>query len=469
MALKARVEAIIYAAEEPVTIEQIASLLKEEVLAEELRRRVEAELADAEAVSEIGDEYGDAAIETVLENAETAVAAEGSAEPASEATSEATSESEEPAEIETSAEPEAGNGAASEGEAGASAAEETEAGDRAESAASVEAEEPSETAPDSAEVTPDAEAAPGSAETASDATEVPPSSAEAASDSAEASVTAPAPPAKREAKKEPSEEARARAIIREIVRELVAEYESEERGIEIKAVAGGYRMATKPEHHDIIRAFSKSLKPPVKLSLAALETLAVIAYKQPVTVPEISEIRGVESGGVIATLLDRKLVTTGGRKQVVGRPILYKTSKEFLLRFGLNNLGDLPSMEEFEKLATEVQADLLPAEEEGESRSLNFNRPEGQNPYEEAEESASPEGTEATPESSNKAPDAVAAAEELLAENTGETVAASAGDSAADEDSAAEEDGAANENAAEAVTEEPASGDTVAPEDQPAE
>jgi len=100
-----------------------------------------------------------------------------------------------------------------------------------------------------------------------------------------------------------------------------------------------------------VRAFAKSLKPPVWLSLQALETLAVIAYKQPITVPEISEIRGVDSSGVIATLLDRKLVTTAGRKQAIGRPILYKTTKEFLMRFGLSDLGELPSMEEFEKLA----------------------------------------------------------------------------------------------------------------------
>ncbi len=120
--------------------------------------------------------------------------------------------------------------------------------------------------------------------------------------------------------------------------------------MEIRQIAGGYRMGTKPEHHDVVVTFAKSLKPPIRLSMQALETLAVIAYKQPVTVPEISEIRGVDSSGVIATLLDRKLITTSGRKQVIGRPILYKTTKEFLLRFGLNNVAELPSMEEFEKL-----------------------------------------------------------------------------------------------------------------------
>ena len=147
-----------------------------------------------------------------------------------------------------------------------------------------------------------------------------------------------------------------------IIDELVSEYSAPDRGMEIRQVAGGYRMATKPEHHDVVVTFAKSLKPPVRLSLQALETLAVIAYRQPVTVPEISEIRGVDSAGVISTLLDRKLITTGGRKQVIGRPILYKTTKEFLMRFGLNDVAELPSMEEFEKLG-DPQSDLFAAGE----------------------------------------------------------------------------------------------------------
>ena len=147
--------------------------------------------------------------------------------------------------------------------------------------------------------------------------------------------------------------------VRATLEELLAEYAGANHGIEIRQVAGGYRMSTKPDQHDVVRAFAKSLKPPFRLSLPALETLAVIAYKQPVTVPEISEIRGVDSGGVIATLLDRKLITTAGRKAVIGRPILYKTSKEFLLRFGLKDVNELPSMEEFEKLLSEsFQSDL---------------------------------------------------------------------------------------------------------------
>ena len=160
-----------------------------------------------------------------------------------------------------------------------------------------------------------------------------------------------------------SERAANRAKIRGVIEELVAEYDAADRGIQISAIAGGYRMATRPEHHDAVRSFAKSLKSPVRLSLQALETLAVIAYKQPVTVPEISEIRGVDSQGVIGTLLDRKLITTAGRKQVIGRPILYKTTKDFLMRFGLKDISELPSMEEFEKLATD-QGDLFTAQPE---------------------------------------------------------------------------------------------------------
>jgi len=159
------------------------------------------------------------------------------------------------------------------------------------------------------------------------------------------------------------DDAEAKSRVRASLEELVADYNGENHGIEIRQVASGYRMSTKPEQHDMVRAFAKSLKPPIRLSLPALETLAVIAYKQPVTVPEISEIRGVDSNGVIATLLDRKLITTAGRKAVIGRPILYKTTKEFLLRFGLKDVTELPSMEEFEKLVAEsFQSDLLPVE-----------------------------------------------------------------------------------------------------------
>lgn len=250
MSLKAKIEAIIYAAEEPIVLENIAALVKDMVLAAE----------------------ADAAARTAAE------------EPAAEAQT-----------------------------------------------------EPEETAPAEAAVS---EAAPVE----------------------HAEVAAPEPAKKKREKKEPTEDQRVKATVRAVIDELIAEYDRPDCGMEIRQVAGGYRMATKPEHHDVVRAFAKSLKPPVRLSLAALETLAVIAYKQPITVPEISEIRGVESAGVIGTLLDRKLITTGGRKQVIGRPILYKTTKEFLLRFGLDNVSELPSMEEFEKIAIDGQVELFTPE-----------------------------------------------------------------------------------------------------------
>jgi len=119
-------------------------------------------------------------------------------------------------------------------------------------------------------------------------------------------------------------------------------------------------MATKPEHHESVRAFVKSLTPPFKLSLPALETLSVIAYKQPVTGPEILEIRGVQGDSVIKTLLDRKLIAVAGRKNVVGKPILYKTTKEFLVQFGLKDLGELPSLKEFEDLRRMAVSDAEP-------------------------------------------------------------------------------------------------------------
>lgn len=138
--------------------------------------------------------------------------------------------------------------------------------------------------------------------------------------------------------------------VQKLLDKLVAEYNKPEHGLSVKEVAGGYKMATKPEHHEAVRTFVKNLNPPLKLSLAALETLAVIAYKQPITAPEIMEIRGVQGAGVLKTLLDRKLITTAGRKNVVGKPILYKTTKEFLVQFGLKDLSELPSLKEFEDL-----------------------------------------------------------------------------------------------------------------------
>ena len=142
-----------------------------------------------------------------------------------------------------------------------------------------------------------------------------------------------------------------RERVRARLEELVAEYQQSQHGIQVRQVAGGYKFSTKAEHHEVLRKFVKSLKPPIRLSKPALETLAVIAYRQPVTLPEIEEIRGVDCGGVIHTLMEKKLVVTAGRKSVIGRPILYRTSRDFLVHFGLKDVSELPSLKEFEELA----------------------------------------------------------------------------------------------------------------------
>ncbi len=133
--------------------------------------------------------------------------------------------------------------------------------------------------------------------------------------------------------------------------ELIADFQQAQHGIQVRQVAAGYKFSSKPEHHEVLRKFVKSLKPPIRLSKPALETLAVIAYRQPVTLPEIDDIRGVDCGGVIHTLMEKKLVVTCGRKSVVGRPILYRTSRDFLVHFGLKDVSELPSLKEFEELA----------------------------------------------------------------------------------------------------------------------
>ena len=152
--------------------------------------------------------------------------------------------------------------------------------------------------------------------------------------------------------------------IEAILQQLVEEFDKPEHGVTIREVAGGYKMATKAEHHEAVRSFVKSLKPPLKLSLPALETLAVIAYKQPVTAPEIMEIRGVQGAGVLKTLLDRKLISVAGRKNVIGKPILYKTNKEFLVQFGLKDLAELPSLKEFEEIRRMALSDSEPPTDE---------------------------------------------------------------------------------------------------------
>ena len=150
-------------------------------------------------------------------------------------------------------------------------------------------------------------------------------------------------------------------LIEKLLAELAAEYEKPEHGLTVRQVAGGYKMATKAEHHEAVRAFVKSLKAPLKLSLAALETLAVIAYKQPITTPEVTEIRGVQGAGVLKTLLERKLIAAAGRKNVIGKPVLYKTTKEFLIQFGLKDVSELPSLKEFEEIRRLSIPDVEPA------------------------------------------------------------------------------------------------------------
>ena len=288
MSLRAKIEAVVYAAEEPVTLAQLASVFAPEVREIWLAQTSAAE--NAELDTEVG----------------------------------------------------AGEGA---------------------EASSVEGEMPAEEP-----VTPPVP------EPVSDSDASPAADAEANADTEPNGITGNTEAAKRAAR---SEERAIRDHLRKVLDELMAELETSDRGVEIREIAGGYRMATKPEYHDAIRSFVKSLKPPMKLSLQALETLAVVAYKQPVTGPEISEIRGVESAGVLGSLLSRKLITTAGRKQVIGRPILYKTTKEFLLRFGLKDLNELPSIEELEKMAGELaDAELEPAHDGGlttseAERSLN--------------------------------------------------------------------------------------------------
>jgi segregation and condensation protein B len=266
MSLKAKIEAVIYASEEPVTLAQLVGLLGDEAQAELDREAAdqrallqEEELEAAEAEPSLGPDFDSVGGDPATESA---------ALPEDAAAQEPTSES-----------PDVGH-------------------------------------PDSEAVQPEAAAA----------------------------------------KAEKARLARLRAHFRAVLDQLMAEYAAPEsdRGLEIREVGGGFRLATKPEYHDAVRGFVKLLKPPLKLSLQALETRAVVAYKQPVTSPEISEIRGVDSSGVLGSLIARKLITTAGRKHVIGRPILYKTTREFLLKFGLKDVAELPSIEEFEKMAGQM-------------------------------------------------------------------------------------------------------------------
>ena len=301
MSLKAKLEAVIYAAEEPVTLAQLAQFFAADAL--------EWQAAQAAAAAEA--------------NAE--VAGEGLLEPPSLL----------------------GEGL-----------EMVPMADTAAMAAQAGLEAANAALTNSAAVEDGAEAAAVAAEPAAEAEVAEPAATEEPTDAAAAGEPVDAEVEARRLARQRDREIK--AILKQILDEIIAASESDERGVEIREIAGGYRMATKPECHDAVRVFVKSLKPPLKLSLPALETLAVVAYKQPVTAPEVSEIRGVESGGVLGSLLARKLIATAGRKQVIGRPILYKTTKEFLLRFGLKDLTELPSMEEFEKMAAAEIEEMEP-------------------------------------------------------------------------------------------------------------
>jgi segregation and condensation protein B len=383
MSLKAKVEAIIYAAEEPVTLEQIALLLNDVVLADLSAARQNAAMAQADSEAE-ADASGQRNFLPVLVSS--------SPDPLT---------------------PEPGPLMPPEDYPGA---------------------EPSESAPENPA---DAEAI----ETIS-----PPSEAlaEPSGRPEEADATAPEEPSsepsgsaslnppdatarKRQPRKSEEEIAQDKAVrarLRQVLAELVTDYASQDRGMEIRQVAGGFRMATKPEHHDVVRAFAKSLKPPIRLSLAALETLAVIAYKQPVTAPEISDIRGVESASVLGTLLDRKLIITAGRKQVIGRPIQYKTSKDFLLRFGLNDVNELPSMEEFSQLASDGSIEIAPLQSE-ESLSLFETAPQSPLPAQPSTATESEDAPAIAPaEHATESPDTQpqSEAEAILSPETGNPI-----------------------------------------------
>ena len=342
MSLKSKLEAVIYAAEEPVTLGQLATLFGTEALEWKAVQEAAAQRAVADSDATVVDpsqpivaeglEYLDLRTEdgTLLEQPGFAVLPVAEPEPTSDE--------------QTTARPEAGEPEAVESQIIENGEETTTAIPSAEPATEQQSGEPS---PESAPLDPEAEA-------------------------------------KRIARQRDRD---IKSILRQLIDELITEYANDERGIEIREIAGGYRMATKPECHDAVRMFIKSLKPALKLSLPALETLAVIAYKQPVTAPEVNEIRGVDSSGVFGSLLARKLISTAGRKQVIGRPILYKTTKEFLMRFGLKDVSELPSMDEFEKMASELE----------EAEPVAISDPEATDAYD-AEGNAGPELDENAPE-----------------------------------------------------------------------
>jgi segregation and condensation protein B len=328
MSLKAKLEAVIYAAEEPVTLNQLAALFADEALewrAEQEKAAAEVEASAPASAADplplLTEAFDYLELEQGAESAPAEESSKPGAEPAEAAAPEAAIEDNGGAQAPTE-------------EPGADAQIQTPATDEN-----------------------------SAGETPAEAAEEPP-----VSEFPDASPDLSTEEAAKQAARQRDREVR--LVIRELLDELVENYANDGSGIEIREIAGGYRMATKPEYHDAVRSFVKSLKPAMKLSLPALETLAVIAYKQPVTAPEVNEIRGVDSSGVFGSLLARKLIATAGRKPVVGRPILYKTTKEFLLRFGLKDLSELPSMEEFEKMAASEFEETEAADSESEAPAV---------------------------------------------------------------------------------------------------
>jgi segregation and condensation protein B len=342
MSLKAKLEAVIYAAEEPVTLAQLAVLFADDAF----EWKAQQEAASAEQAAETAQSQSAANEQFAYLGIEPDSADPASTEPVAFA---------------------------------AEQAAETQPDDS-----------PEPDAETVVEITPEADSSGDNA--GPSATEEPPTS-----------DTAAELEARRQARQRDRD---VRAILRPLIDELIASCASDGRGVEIREIAGGYRMATKPECHDAVRLFAKSLKPALRLSLPALETLAIIAYKQPVTAPEVNEIRGVDASGVFGSLMARKLISTAGRKQVIGRPILYKTTREFLLRFGLRDVSELPSMEEFEKLAaTELDEPESAAGEEPERKPNPALGPEfdeaaseelEDSPVEEIEPGAEPSGSTRT-------------------------------------------------------------------------
>jgi len=331
MSLKAKLEAVIYAAEEPVTLVQLAALFATEAIEWKEAREIAPRPLDAEpdrGQDSVSPEPQDTALPE--QDTEAALFAEPSLASLNRSPG-------------MDSEMDPGGDSDTESSTDSTIDAEAERTSWSESATSETAEPPTEPTESIEQI--------GQTKQAG---QTGPTGLTGQTEQTEQAGQTDLEPAADESELKRSARLRDRAIreaLRAIIAEIAEGYVNDERGIEIREIAGGYRMATKPECHDAVRAFVKSLKPPLKLSLPALETLAVIAYKQPVTSPEVSEIRGVDTSGVLGSLIARKLITTAGRKQVIGRPILYKTTREFLLRFGLKDLTELPSMEEFEKMA----------------------------------------------------------------------------------------------------------------------